>query len=205
VVKFLIGMNVAVFGLWFVGTWTNSEPILHFMIENFLVSWTALAEGRPWVLITSVFSHNLFIHLFINMFVLQGFGTALSQLLGWRRFLAFYLIAGVISSFSHAAVSAFVLDQPDLPALGASGSVAGVILVFSLLFPREKILLFGIIPMPAIVGAFLFIGLDLWGLFAQAGGGGLPIGHGAHLGGAFTGAVYYFFRLRKLRAMAYFS
>lgn len=64
------------------------------------------------------------------------------------------------------------------------------------MFPREKILLFGIIPLPAIVGALAFIGLDIWGVVAQAGGGGLPIGHGAHLGGAITGIIYYLLYLR---------
>jgi membrane associated rhomboid family serine protease len=58
--------------------------------------------------------------------------------------------------------------------------------------------LFGIIPMPAIVGALLFVGLDLVGLFAQSEGGGLPIGHGAHLGGAATGALFYFLVVRHM-------
>ncbi len=83
-----------------------------------------------------------------------------------------------------------------MSALGASGAVAGLVLVFSLLFPKEKLLLFGIIPLPALFGALAFIALDLWGLFAQAGGGGLPIGHGAHLGGAFTGILFYFLYVR---------
>ena len=43
-----------------------------------------------------------------------------------------------------------------------------------------------------MVGAILFVGLDVWGVIAQAGGGGLPIGHGAHLGGALAGLIYYF-------------
>ena len=82
-------------------------------------------------------------------------------------------------------------------ALGASGAIAGLVLVFSLIFPREKILLMGIIPVPALFGALAFVGLDLWGLTAQAHGGGLPIGHGAHLGGALTGMLYYVFFLRR--------
>jgi membrane associated rhomboid family serine protease len=63
--------------------------------------------------------------------------------------------------------------------------------LFSLIFKKEKIYLLGFIPMPALVGALVFVGLDLWGLFAQAKGGGLPIGHGAHLGGAFAGLIFY--------------
>jgi membrane associated rhomboid family serine protease len=99
----------------------------------------------------------------------------------------------------HAVTCAYLLGQPELPALGASGAVAAVILTFSLLYPHEKILLFGIIPVPALIGAMLFVGLDIWGLFAQSTSGGLPIGHGAHLGGAFIGLVYYFLFLKPKR------
>ena len=120
-------------------------------------------------------------------------------MLGRRRFLAFYLVAGIVASLTHAFVSAWILSEPGLPALGASGAIAGVILVFALMFPKERILLFGIIPIPAIWGAVAAVGLDIWGLVAQARGGGLPIGYGAHLGGAATGFIYYFLFLRRQR------
>ncbi len=119
------------------------------------------------------------------------------------RFLVFYLMAGVVSSLSHCLVSAFLVDKPDMLAVGASGSISGLVLLFSLLYPREKILLFGLIPLPAFFGALAFIGLDVWGVFAQAQGGGLPIGHGAHLGGAFTGIIYYLLVLRPRIKRAY--
>jgi membrane associated rhomboid family serine protease len=170
-----------------------------FMLNNFLVSWNALVEGRYWTLLTSEFSHIAFLHIFLNMYVLVMFGSIVEIVIGSRRFLAFYLVAAVIASISHAAVSAFLLHKPDLPALGASGAISGVVLVFCFLFPRAKLLLFGIIPMPAIVGAVLFVGIDAVGLYAQTEGGGLPIGHGAHLGGAATGILYYLFFLRGLR------
>lgn len=94
-----------------------------------------------------------------------------------------------------------LLSEPSLPALGASGAIAGLILVFSLVFPKEKILLFGLVPIPALWGALAFVGLDIWGLVAQTKGGGLPIGHGAHLGGALSGFLYFRFYLRpRLRA-----
>lgn len=191
-VPLFIVINVAVFLLWNLSPPSSTQ----FMMDNFTVSWTSLVEHRYWDLITSVFSHNFLLHILINMFVLRSFGTLLESVLGSWRFFWFYMIAGMVSSFSHAALSAFVLGQPDLPAVGASGALAGLVLVFSLLFPREKILIFGLIPVPAMFGALAFIALDIWGLVAQAEGGGLPIGHGAHLGGAFTGIVYYVFFLR---------
>jgi membrane associated rhomboid family serine protease len=193
-ILFIILANVVVFLMWqFAGS--SIDP--QFMMDHFLVSWSGLLDGRVWILITSVFSHSMFWHLLINMIVLYSFGPVMVQILGPRRFLIFYFLAGLISSLSHAMVSNFILHQPDLPALGASGAISAVILLFALIFPKQKILLFGIIPIPALIGALLFIGLDVWGLSAQAQGGGLPIGHGAHLGGALTGIIYYFFFFRR--------
>jgi rhomboid-like protein len=192
VVRTILVINIGIFLMWaFRG---SADP---FMRDNFLTSWDALSEGRYWTLLTSVFSHSWLLHIFINMFVLNSFGSLLEQVLGRARFLGFYLIAGVVSSLSHCLLSNFLLHQPDQAALGASGSIAGLVLVFALIFPEEKILLFGIVPLPALWGALAFVALDLWGLSAQAHGGGLPIGHGAHLGGALTGVIYYFFFLRK--------
>jgi membrane associated rhomboid family serine protease len=189
-VPILIYANVAVFLLWNFSSGHIFTP--EFMMNNFLVSWTGLLEGRYWTLITSVFSHNMVFHIFMNMYVLSSFGSVIEEILGLKRFLAFYFIAGIFSSFCHAFVSAYLLHEPSLPALGASGAISGIIVLFSFMFPRQKILLLGIIPTPAFWGAIAFIGLDIWGLMAQAEGGGLPIGHGAHLGGALAGIVYYY-------------
>lgn len=196
-IRILIILNVLVFAAWLYPTGDLITP--EFMFDNFLVSWDRLNEGRYWTLLTSVFSHNLLFHVLMNMFVLSSFGPIMVTTLGVARFLGFYLIAGIVSSFSHAAVSAYIMDSPEIPALGASGAISGVILLFSLLYPKQKILLFGFIPLPAVVGAIIFVALDIWGVWAQAGGGGLPIGHGAHLGGAITGCIYFLFLRKKNR------
>lgn len=191
-VSVILVLNIAVFLAWNLSPGSGGiDP--DFMINNFLVSWSGLEQGRFWILLTSAFSHNLFFHIFMNMFVLSSFGAAVEATIGTRRFVGFYLAAAAFSSFCHAAVSATLMHDPDLPALGASGAVSGVVLLFALLYPQQKILLFGIIPVPALWAVVIFVGLDLWGLIAQAGGGGLPIGHGAHLGGALAGLIFYFF------------
>lgn len=180
----IVKLNIIAFILWMV------MPM--FMVDNFLVSYEGVLEGRIWTLITSVFSHNMFFHIFLNMYAFFGFGTILENELGSARFLRFYLAAGIFASLAHCLVSAFLMNDPGLPALGASGAVSGTILLFSLLNPKERILLLGIIPLPALFAALVFVGLDIWGLVSQTQGGSLPIGHGAHLGGAFYGLLYYF-------------
>lgn len=193
VVLVFLAINTGVFVLWLL---LGQSP---FMVENFLVSWDALAAGRWWTLLTSEFSHLWFLHFFVNMYVLTSFGPIVEYRITSGSFLSFYLVAAVVASLAHAGVSAFVMGKPELPALGASGAISGVILLFSFLYPRASILLFGIIPMPAMTGALLFVGLDIIGLIAQFEGGGLPIGHGAHLGGAATGALYYWLVIRRMQ------
>jgi membrane associated rhomboid family serine protease len=195
-VTLLIAMNLGVFVMWH----GYADP--DFMAKNFLVSYEALQQGRWWVLVGSVFSHNWLLHFMLNMMVLSNFGRLLEVVLGHTTFILFYLGAGIVASLSHAFVSAFVVHEPQMAALGASGAISGLVFLFSLMFRREKIYLFGFVPMPALVGALVFVGLDLWGLTAQAKGGGLPIGHGAHLGGAFAGLLFFvvYVRPRMLRA-----
>ncbi len=184
VVNIIIWTNAAVFLSWM----TLDTP---FMMEHFLVSASAVQAGRPWTLFTSVFSHAQLLHLFLNMFVLREFGRQLEALMGGWRFIVFYLAAGLSGSLIHCLTSTWFMGDPSIPALGASGAVSGVLTFFSLLFPTRLLLLFGLIPVPAIMAAVLFVGIDLWGLLAQAQGGGLPIGHGAHLGGALMGLLWY--------------
>lgn len=193
-------INTVVFIFW-IGA---DEARFQFMMDNFTVSWMGLELGRYWTVVTSVFSHNFLLHFLINMLVLRSFGGLIESVLGRFRFLRFYLFAGILGSLGHAFVSAFIVGSPDLPALGASGAIAGLVLLFSLLFPRERILIFGLIPVPAILGAFLLMGIDIWGLVAQAEGGGLPIGHGAHLGGAVAGIIYFFRWRKRLRPPIFF-
>ena len=196
-VSVIIGINVLVFLAWQAA---SVVPGLgDFMVVNFLVSTTRLMHGYVWTLVTAAFSHNELWHVAINMFVLWSFGTVLERLWGIRIFVVFYLVAAVASSLSHCAVSSLIMGDGNIPALGASGAVSGLLLAYALYFPRHKILLFGVVPVPALAGVLAFVGVDLWGLVAQSRGGGLPIGHGAHLGGALAGALLYFFWLRATR------
>jgi membrane associated rhomboid family serine protease len=195
VVRTLLAVNILVFMLW---TWPGVPQAL--MAENFLVSWPHLARGRIWVLVTSVLSHILLLHLLVNMVVLVSFGEPMERLMGPKRFTVFFFVAGVVASLTHVATSSLLLGEPGLPALGASGALAGMLMLFSFSFPRARVLFFFILPVPALVAALAFIAIDIWGLTAQMGNGGLPIGHGAHLGGAAVGILYYLLRGRQLRA-----
>jgi membrane associated rhomboid family serine protease len=195
----IIAVNAIVFLAWQAARASQSlasQSLEQVMVGNFLVSPAHLAHGYWWTLVTAAFSHIDFWHIAINMFVLWSFGTVLEKMWGTRTFVLFYLVAAVVASASHCFVSSVLMGNPDINALGASGAVSGLLLAFAMLFPKHKILVFGIIPVPALIGALAFVAIDLWGLFAQTRGGGIGIGHGAHLGGALCGFLFWLSYLR---------
>ncbi len=193
-VPVIIVINVLIFLAWQAA---RMDPSLEqVMAANFLVSTSHLVNGYWWTLVTSAFSHIEFWHIGINMFVLWSFGTILEKLWGTPIFVAFYLVAAMVASATHCLVSSVLMGNPDINALGASGAVSGLLLAFALLFPKHRILVFGVIPVPALIGALAFVAIDLWGLFAQTRGGGIGIGHGAHLGGALCGFLFWASYLR---------
>ncbi len=185
-VPVLMALNLLVYVTWRIAL--ASEPLAVFMSENFCTNLAALRAGRPWTLLTAAFSHIAAFHVLLNMVVLLSFGAILETRWGARRFTWFYVLAGICASLFHAAFSA--LGWPDIPAVGASGAISGLLVAYVFLYPRHKILFFMLIPLPAWVAGLLFVGIDVWGLVAQRGGGGFPIGHGAHLGGGVFGAVW---------------
>ena len=193
-VPVIIAINVLIFLAWQAAR--LDESLEQVMAGNFLVSTNHLLHGHWWTLLTAAFSHMDFWHIALNMFVLWSFGTILEKLWGTRVFVVFYLVASVVASATHCFVSSVLMGNPNINALGASGAVSGLLLAFALLFPRPRILVFGVIPVPALVGALAFVAIDLWGLFAQSRGGGIPIGHGAHLGGALCGFLFWVSYLR---------
>jgi membrane associated rhomboid family serine protease len=194
-VTITIAINLVVFVLWQFAQ--DSENVAIFMIKNFLVSWTGVLDGSVWTVVTSAYSHMDLMHLLINMFVLWSFGVALERLWGRRTFIQFYMICSIVGSLAHCMASAWILDGPQIPALGASGAVCGLLMAFALHFPRSRILLLGIVPVPAMVGVIGLVAFDVWGLINQSKGGGFGIGHAAHLGGGLAGGLFWFGYLRQ--------
>jgi membrane associated rhomboid family serine protease len=196
VVKVLLALNVIVFLAWLpADLYDPADQLGRFMAENFFVSREHLEEGQYWTLLTAEFSHREIWHLALNMMVLMNFGPVLVWRWGQRKFLVFYLIAAMVASIGHVVVGGLI--GRDTWALGASGAISGVLAAFAVLYPHHRILLFGIVPLPAYIATILFVGLDVWGVVAQSSGGGLPIGHGAHLGGAAFGLVYSSYQKRR--------
>ena len=114
--------------------------------------------GMPWTtLFTSMFLHGGFLHIASNMLYLFIFGDNVEDRLGHFRFLIFYFVCGVAAGLTHIVVNA----NSDVPSIGASGAIAGVLAAYLRLFPhaqvRTLIFIGPIVLVPRIAAAFLII------------------------------------------------
>lgn len=141
----------------------------------------ALVLERPWTPITYMFLHAGIAHLFFNMIGLYFFGPRLEVRLGSQGFVGLYLASGLMG----AALS-FVFT-PNVPIVGASGAVFGILLAFALYWPHEPIYIWGILRMEARWLVALLAAAALYFGFSGTGG---RIAHFAHLGGFLGGYLF---------------
>ena len=137
---------------------------------------------RPWTLLTYMFAHSTFSlsHILFNMFALYIFGPRVEARIGSARFIRMYLAAGITGGI----LSFFF--TPYVSIVGASGAVFGVQLAYAMFYPRDKIFIWGVIPVEARV---LVIVMTLISIYSGFRGGG-GVAHFAHLGG-YLGAWLY--------------
>ena len=134
---------------------------------------------RPWTPFTYMFLHAGFLHLLFNMVGLFFFGPRLEARLGGRRFLGLYFSSGLMG----AVLSVIT---PNALIIGASGAVYGVILGFARYWPREKVYVWGVLPVEVWLLVVAFTAISLFGA-TQRGSG---VAHFAHLGGFLGGFLF---------------
>lgn len=177
---------------------------------------------RPHQLVTHMFLHGDFWHLFFNMFALWMFGSMLENVWGSKRFLIFYMASGLGAALLHLGVLYFQMepvmeafrqlppDQQELwlyskdfkvnvPTVGASGAVFGCLAAFGYLFPNSLLYVYFFFPIKAKYFVILYAAMELWlGIKNSAGDN---VAHWAHLGGALVGfiLVWYWNRTNRRR------
>ena len=149
-----------------------------------------MIHGEVWRLVTAAFLHSTLTpwHIIMNMFVLYWAGNEVEDLRGSREFLMFYLVATIFSSVVYTATM-LPLPIPHV-AVGASGAVTAVLVLFACHYPNRTLLLMFVIPIPAWLLVVLLVGHDLLSWMGQTGS---QIAVTAHLGGALFGFLYYKF------------
>ena len=184
----LIALNVLFFlvelggGDAFIGKWA-------FVPSRFVAN-----PGGDWpTLFTSMFMHAGWVHLGGNMLYLWIFGDNVEDRFGHLLFTVFYLLCGLAATFAQLAFSI----GSDVPNLGASGAIAGVLGAYILMFPQGKVNVLmgrGVVPMSALVVIGLWIVLQFFSgigsIATTADTGG--VAYMAHIGGFIAGFVLTF-------------
>lgn len=163
-----------------------------FIFANGLIPAQFLADpGGEWTtILSSMFLHGGWFHILSNMWVLFIFGDNIEARMGGIRYLIFYLLSGVIA----ALLQAYVLPASQVPMIGASGAVAGVLGAYLIMFPNSRIaslvpifFIFTLIEIPAFIFLIFWFITQLYsGLFALEGSAG-GIAWWAHIGGFLFG------------------
>ena len=171
----IIGINVILF----IATLISRDLILLLGLQP------ASFLDRPWTIITSMFMHGGFGHIFANMFTLFFFGSSLFQLIGNRRFLLVYLGGGILGNIFY-----LFLGHPSIPVVGASGAIFALGGALTMMRPKLRVFVFPIpLPIPlwaAVIGGFLILSLFPY------------VAWQAHLGGLIFGLIAGFlFRKRE--------
>jgi len=167
----------------------------------------------PFNLFTSMFIHGGFMHLAGNMLYLWIFADNVEDAMGHFRFVVFYLLVGVFASFTHI----FISPNSEVPTIGASGAISGVLGAYFVLYPKARVLT--LVPDPFTFGLFyrivsiraLFV-LGFWfilqifyGVLSLPGAGRTGgVAFWAHIGGFVAGMLLVKFFVRRSRFLGGF-
>jgi membrane associated rhomboid family serine protease len=153
----------------------------------------SLMFSQPWRALTSIFLHGGLTHLFFNAFALFMFGPLVEKRLGNEETFKIFLAAGLIGSIFYWGAYIAGLT-PDIPALGASGAIYGILAAAAVLFPDAVVFLW-FFPMRMRYAIVVWTVIEFIGTLNMVGSG---IASAAHLGGLFFGYIYTKMKIKHL-------
>lgn len=155
---------------------------LSLIAQSFVYNYLALNPDyvmhRPWTLVTHMFVHANFNHLFLNMLILFFFGMELERRVGETKFLEIYFLSGIVAALGQMMVSGGFL-------VGASGALYGVMGCLAIIAPEIRVMLFFIIPLSIRAAVVLFALIDFLTM-----GTSDNIAHMAHIVGLLVGLAF---------------
>jgi membrane associated rhomboid family serine protease len=193
----IIGICIAVF-LWQLSLGSAGDVAYYGygLVPARLTGVAELPAGIPSVpawatVLTSMFMHGGFVHIGGNMLYLWIFGDNVEDSMGHVRFAVFYLVCGIIAALTQT----YIAPASQVPVIGASGAIAGVLGAYILLHPRATVrtliflgIIFWIVRIPAVyVLGFWFLLQFLNAAGSTAGNGGVAVW--AHVGGFIAGLI----------------
>lgn len=139
-----------------------------------------------WQLVSFNFLHSGLSHIFFNLFALWVFGGELEKKFGSRRFAIFMAISGIGGGISMLMTS----PGMQIPVVGASGIVYGVLLAYGLTYPNRIVYLYFLIPIKVKTLVIIFGGIEI---ISSISGSNTGVAHLAHLGGMVFGYLYLYY------------
>ncbi|HTY44197.1 MAG TPA: rhomboid family intramembrane serine protease [Patescibacteria group bacterium] len=172
-------------------------------IDDIALKPSNILQGNYlWTFLTSMFMHASFLHIFANMLSLLFVGSLIERILGKKRYLFFYIAAGLFAGIFFVIASFFLANYFNLPgdfntyAVGASGAIFGLVGLLMLLTPNLPVYMFFIpIPIKMKYAAPVML-IILWIISITANVG---IGNTAHLGGLIFGLIYGVYLRRRYK------
>lgn len=179
----IIAVNIFVFLL------TNSNPNLSYFLGLNPVLF--FQNHMYWQPFTYMFVHGSFSHIFFNMLGLVFFGFTTERAMGSKEFVLMYLVCGFFSGII-SLIFYTVTGMVNVFLIGASGAIYSMLLAFAVIFPRSRIFIWGIIPVPAPLLIIIYAVIELGSqLFSLRGG----IAHLTHLAGFAVAWLYFIIRM----------
>ena len=185
-VKNLLIINIIVF--------LGSELIGDPMYQYFALFPIRSTFFRWWQFVTHMFMHGSFAHIFFNMWSLIVFGPVLERMWGSKKFLLYYFVCGLGAAGCHELVL-FLQGASNIPTVGASGAIYGLLLGFGMLYPNYVLtLVFPPVSLKAKWFVIIFAAIELvTGILGTSDG----VAHFAHLGGMLFGLILLLFWKKK--------
>jgi uncharacterized protein len=147
---------------------------------------------KPWTLVTYIFLHSGFLHLFFNMFVLYFLGTTLERIIGKKQFLVIFFASGILSAIGYSFLSYPIFNISPGPMVGASGAIYGVFAALAMIEPDLRVYVY-FVPMKLKYALLLFALFDFLMINSSD-----MIAHTAHLSGILVG-LYMGSRIKNTR------
>jgi membrane associated rhomboid family serine protease len=193
--KWLLISNVSIFVISYI---LSRVSIVEAALSQLALIPERVVPGLAlWQLVTYLFLHDGIGHILWNMLALWMFGAELERLWGTARFLRFYFACGIIAGLTVIAC-AYVFGGANIPTVGSSGAIYGLLVAYGLMFPDQTVLFSFLIPMKSkyfvmIIGAIIFLQSYMATVGGRPGSGVAVV---AHLGGMVAG--FFILRGKKL-------
>jgi membrane associated rhomboid family serine protease len=162
-------------------------------INNYGLSYKNFVGGKYWTILTNMFLHGNAEHFVLNMLALFFFGHIVEDAVGRKKLLLIFLASGIFANICTLAAGAIGLMAADIPTIGASGAIFGLLGAAMILKPFEFISFPYVIPVPVVIIALLYAFYNTLSFILTLTGVQSQIAYVAHIGGIFAG-IYFGFK-----------